>query len=229
MPSPSTITKIEFFRAKSTRSVPIADATHQISDISFVITRITLASGVTGEAYLLSFHFSPNAIAGALKDVREIALGLVRENLAARFRDKERMTYEQFLEVIDDQKQGALRVSIGLATNFSDVYQFLQFAQTFINRRASSANNETVQVHETLPAGETVQMDETMNESATLIAPLGKKHFVVRMCACGYQDNRLNKGFCPHCGRPMPMPTQSTLQPEASQVGQRQERTEGQQ
>jgi len=76
MPLPTSINKIEFFRAKSTRSIPIADATHQISDISFVITRITLASGVTGEAYLLSFHFSPNAIAGALRDVREIALGI---------------------------------------------------------------------------------------------------------------------------------------------------------
>ncbi len=35
--------------------------------------------------------------------VREMALGFVRENLAASFRKKERMTYEQFLEVIDDQ------------------------------------------------------------------------------------------------------------------------------
>jgi hypothetical protein len=78
--------------------------------------------------------------------VREVALGLVRENLAARFRNKERMTYEQFLEVIDDQKQGALRVSIGLATNFEDVYRFLQFAQTFIDRQAPSSNavDETV-------------------------------------------------------------------------------------
>ncbi len=75
--------------------------------------------------------------------VREIALGFVRENLAASFRNKERMTYEQFLQVIDDQKQGALRVSFGLATNFSDVYRFMQYAQTFINRRASSAGNET--------------------------------------------------------------------------------------
>ena len=68
--------------------------------------------------------------------VREIALGLVREDLASVFRQKERMTYEQFLHVIDGRKQGALRVSVGLATNFSDVYHFLQFAQTIIDRSA---------------------------------------------------------------------------------------------
>src|SRR5262249_198377 len=45
--------------------------------------------------------------------VREIALGLVREDLAQAFRQKGRMTYEQFLHVIDDRKQGALRVSLG--------------------------------------------------------------------------------------------------------------------
>jgi hypothetical protein len=42
--------------------------------------------------------------------------------------------YEQFLHLIDDKKQGALRVSVGLATNFSDVYHFLQFARTIIDR-----------------------------------------------------------------------------------------------
>jgi selenocysteine lyase/cysteine desulfurase len=66
--------------------------------------------------------------------VREIALGFEREKLAAVFRDKERMTYEQFLHIIDDQKQGALRVSVGLATNFADVYRWMQFARTFVDR-----------------------------------------------------------------------------------------------
>jgi selenocysteine lyase/cysteine desulfurase len=41
--------------------------------------------------------------------VREIALGFVREDLAWAFRQKERLTYEQFLHLIDDRKQGALR------------------------------------------------------------------------------------------------------------------------
>jgi selenocysteine lyase/cysteine desulfurase len=66
--------------------------------------------------------------------VREIALGLEREELASVFEQKERLTYEQFLHLIDGRKQGALRVSVGLVTNFSDVYHFLLFAQTIIDR-----------------------------------------------------------------------------------------------
>ena len=50
------------------------------------------------------------------------------------------MTYEQFLHVIDGRKQGALRVSVGLATNFSDVYHFLLFAKTIIDRFASPSS-----------------------------------------------------------------------------------------
>ncbi len=66
--------------------------------------------------------------------VREVALGFTKERLANCFRDKERMTYEQFLQAIDGQKTGALRVSVGLATTFGDVYRFLQVVQTFIDR-----------------------------------------------------------------------------------------------
>lgn len=73
--NPTNIKAIDFYRAKSTRSIPIQDATHKISEISFIVTRITLASGVTGDAYLLSFHYNRNAAIGALKDFRELALG----------------------------------------------------------------------------------------------------------------------------------------------------------
>jgi len=75
MTSPTAIRNIEFFRAKSTRSLHIQDATHSIPEIAFVITRITLQNGVTGEACLLAFHYSPNAIKGALEDIRTLALG----------------------------------------------------------------------------------------------------------------------------------------------------------
>jgi molybdenum cofactor sulfurtransferase len=68
--------------------------------------------------------------------VREFALSLTREGLVSIFSQKKRLTYEQFLHLIDDRKQGALRVSVGLATNFSDIYRFLQFVQTMIDRPA---------------------------------------------------------------------------------------------
>lgn len=73
---PTAIRDIQFFRARSTRSIPIADATHKISEISFFVTRITLQGGVTGDAYLLSFHYSPHAITGALLDMVPLAVGL---------------------------------------------------------------------------------------------------------------------------------------------------------
>src|SRR5579875_852080 len=73
--NPTQVSDVQFFRARSTRSVPIADATHSIDEIAFVVTRLTLADGVVGWAYLLSFHYSPRAIAGALQDARELALG----------------------------------------------------------------------------------------------------------------------------------------------------------
>ena len=106
--------------------------------------------------------------------VREIALGLVREELASAFRQKERLTYEQFLHVIDGRKQGALRVSVGLATNFSDVYHFLQFAQSVIDRSAPPSQAEQSRL------------------SLECFLPI---------CACGYHDSRQEKRFCPHCGR----------------------------
>lgn len=65
---------------------------------------------------------------------REVALGFTKESLAPCFWDKDRLTFEQFLHVIDGKTTGALRASIGLATNFADVYKYVQFARTFIDR-----------------------------------------------------------------------------------------------
>ncbi len=61
---------IRLYKAVSTISKPIADSTHTISTIAFNVVEVELESGVTGQGYLLAFHYSPNAIAGALKDIR---------------------------------------------------------------------------------------------------------------------------------------------------------------
>lgn len=66
---------------------------------------------------------------------REVALGFTKEELSACFQDKDRMTYEEFLLAIDGKTTGALRASIGLATTFADVYKYMQFAKTFIDRQ----------------------------------------------------------------------------------------------
>ena len=62
------IKKARFYRAVSRITKPIAESTHTISKIAFYVTEVETADGVRGQGYLLSFHYSPNAIEGALKD-----------------------------------------------------------------------------------------------------------------------------------------------------------------
>ena len=50
------------------------------------------------------------------------------------------MTFEEFIRVMHGKAidaVGAVRVSVGLATNFADIYRFAQFAATFIDRPAT--------------------------------------------------------------------------------------------
>jgi selenocysteine lyase/cysteine desulfurase len=65
---------------------------------------------------------------------REVALSFTKEQLDVCFQDKDHLTFEQFLHLIDGKTTGALRASIGLATNFADVYKYVQFAKSFMNR-----------------------------------------------------------------------------------------------
>lgn len=69
------IQDIELFKAVANLKKPIADATHTLTEISFVVLRLKLGNGITGESYLLSFQYSPEAIKGALMDCRNIVLG----------------------------------------------------------------------------------------------------------------------------------------------------------
>ena len=63
------IKDIHFYRAVSDISRPIADSTHTISQIGFYIVELMTAEGVRGQGYVLSFHYSPGAMEGALRDV----------------------------------------------------------------------------------------------------------------------------------------------------------------
>lgn len=82
-------------------------------------------SGEERNSLRAGYHCNPGA--------REVALGFTGEDLAIWFRGKDRLTFEQFLHVIGDKMTGALRTSIGLVTNFTDVYRYVQFARTFID------------------------------------------------------------------------------------------------
>ena len=72
----SVISDVRIFRAVSPLSRPIADATHSLSEISFYVVEAETDCGVVGQGYLLSFHYSPGAISGALKDIRPLVTGL---------------------------------------------------------------------------------------------------------------------------------------------------------
>jgi L-alanine-DL-glutamate epimerase-like enolase superfamily enzyme len=73
--SSAKISAYNIYKAKAALKKPIADATHELREISFLVLRLQLENGVWGESYLLSFQYSPNAIAGALKDVLPAIVG----------------------------------------------------------------------------------------------------------------------------------------------------------
>ncbi|MBK9125450.1 MAG: aminotransferase class V-fold PLP-dependent enzyme [Chloroflexi bacterium] len=69
----------------------------------------------------------------------EMAAGLTKEELLPYFHGSERMTFEQFITAMSkhgDKAVGAIRVSVGIASNFADVYQFVEFARTFLDTSA---------------------------------------------------------------------------------------------
>lgn len=67
----------------------------------------------------------------------ELALGISAEELSScMIQSRERMTLDDFRRCIDDKSTGAVRVSVGLVTTFADVYHFIQFAKSFIDKRA---------------------------------------------------------------------------------------------
>lgn len=61
----------------------------------------------------------------------EIALGCTGEQMATWLSYRDRLSYEEFLHLVDGVKTGAARVSAGLATTFADVYRFVDFAASF--------------------------------------------------------------------------------------------------
>ena len=79
---------------------------------------------------------------GASELIHNISYDYARE----LFKDIDRMTYDQYATAMiaggDDDGMGAIRVSVGLATNFKDVYQFVQFARAFLNIQSDGVQME---------------------------------------------------------------------------------------
>ncbi len=68
------IKDVRIHRAVSTLTKPIADSTHTIDKIAFYVVETKLENNTVGQGYLLSFHYSPKAIEGALMDLRRFVL-----------------------------------------------------------------------------------------------------------------------------------------------------------
>jgi selenocysteine lyase/cysteine desulfurase len=63
----------------------------------------------------------------------EVALGLTRREIEACFpADDSRMTYDDLRRCIDPHEAGAVRVSLGLVSNFADVFAFREWARALL-------------------------------------------------------------------------------------------------
>lgn len=67
----------------------------------------------------------------------ELAMGIEVEELQQALADAERVTFEQLVIAMtangEHDAVGAIRVSVGLATNFRDVFHLVQFLKSFLN------------------------------------------------------------------------------------------------
>ena len=68
----------------------------------------------------------------------EIAFGLTKSDMSDCFENEERASFEQCIIASKGKTAGAVRVSLGIATNFSDVYRFLDYCRTFTDKTAPS-------------------------------------------------------------------------------------------
>ncbi len=100
------------YSAKRKLERSISDATHPLTEISFIVLRIEVENGVVGESYLLSFQYSPGAIAGAMKDMGEMIIG---ENVYDTVNVFQKMNHanEYFgMEGINRWAQGAFNIAM---------------------------------------------------------------------------------------------------------------------
>ena len=65
----------KLYKVSAKLKKPISDATHTLSEISFLVLRLQLENGIIGESYLLSFQYSPQAIRGAMMDILPVVKG----------------------------------------------------------------------------------------------------------------------------------------------------------
>ncbi len=64
----------------------------------------------------------------------ELAMGISAEEMRSCFlRSADRITYDEFRRCIDGKSTGAVRISLGVASTFADVWAFADFARSFLS------------------------------------------------------------------------------------------------
>jgi molybdenum cofactor sulfurtransferase len=79
----------------------------------------------------------------------EIAEGLTEADMLAGFAEGPNVTLQSFLRLMQNRghkSAGSIRVSFGLATNFSDVWSFLQFAKNFQDQTRLAVGDATFDI-----------------------------------------------------------------------------------
>ena len=66
----------------------------------------------------------------------EVAFGLTKSDMKDCFENEERASFEQCIIASKGKTAGAVRVSLGIATNFADVFRFFEYCRTFVDRTA---------------------------------------------------------------------------------------------
>ena len=79
----------------------------------------------------------------------ETAEGLTPEDMKAAFKEGENISLPRFVQMIQhrgNKSAGAIRISVGLASNFEDVYRFLAFATSFRNKSNLNIGKVTMDI-----------------------------------------------------------------------------------
>jgi len=79
----------------------------------------------------------------------ETAEGLTPEDMQAAFKEGENISLPRFVQMIQhrgNKSAGAIRISVGLASNFTDVYRFLAFAAAFRNKSNLNIGKVTMDI-----------------------------------------------------------------------------------
>jgi len=73
----------------------------------------------------------------------EIAFGLTKADMVTCFDEEERASFERCIIAAKGKTAGAIRISLGIASNFSDVHRFELFAETFLDKSAKNDSGTT--------------------------------------------------------------------------------------